>query len=159
MANVSADPATAQQLEERPIQRHPRVQVRMKVRLSTIDPETDPWTGKTFYRHSEETCANVSLSGAFVVTKETIPPGRRVLLEFELPAGREVQTTARVAWTKTAMSAGSPAGGPRESGIGVEFHGGARAQLLELERFVARSLRRRHLTSEASAHHTRPARG
>jgi Tfp pilus assembly protein PilZ len=132
-------------------QLHPRLSIALRVRLSTIDAETDPWTGKPFFRSSEETCANVSLGGAFVATKETIPTGRRLLLEFELPGGREVQLTARVAWTTSSLSS-SPAGTNGEPGIGVEFIGAPRDQLIELERFVARSFRRRRrLASEQRA--------
>lgn len=138
-------------------QRHPRLSVKMRVRLSTIDAETDPWTGKTFFRTSEETCANVSQSGAFVVTQETIAPGRRVLLELEIPGGRDVQATARVAWSKTAMAVSSPAGQDQECGIGVEFLGGPR-ELIELEQFITRSLRRRRIASEANVQYATPHR-
>jgi len=130
-------------------QRYPRLAVRLRVRLSTIDSETDPFSGKPFFRMSEETCANVSRGGAFVVTNETIPIGRRVLLELELPGGREVQATARVAWSIPSTTA-TPAGIERDCGIGVEFLGEPRDQLLELERFLARSFRRRRLTSNES---------
>jgi Tfp pilus assembly protein PilZ len=119
------------------------------VRLSTIEAQTDPWTGKPFFRMSEETCANVSRGGAFVVTRETIPIGRRVLLEFELPGGRDLQATARVVWNDPSRAT-SPAGSDREFGIGVEFLGEPRDQQLELERFLARSFRRRRLTSSDS---------
>jgi hypothetical protein len=132
---------------DRPTQKFARLAVRMDVRVSTIDPETDPWTGKTFFRSSEETCANVSRGGAFVVTKETIPRGRRLLVELVLPDGREVQTMARVAWS-SSIAQGAPAGQREERGIGVEFLGGSRNQLLELERFIARSFRRRQRTAD-----------
>jgi hypothetical protein len=41
-----------------------------------------------------------------------------------------------------------------QCGIGVEFLGGARDQLVELERFVARSFRRRRLTANESGYVT-----
>ena len=129
-------------------QKHPRLCVRMRARISTIDPETDPWTGKTFFRTSVETCANVSRGGAFVATTESIPPGRRVLLELEIPGGRQVQAVGRVAWTKTPLAAGAPAGNNDPVGIGVDFLGGPRHQVLELEQFIARSLRRRRLSDK-----------
>ena len=144
------------QREARPTQRYPRLSIRMQVRLSTIDAETDPWTGKSFFRTSEETCANVSRGGAFVVTSEPIPVGRRVLLDFELPGGREIQALACVSWTTTG--AASPAGSSGDAGIGVEFTAGPRDQLLELERFVARSFRRRRLTSTDHANYGAAAR-
>ncbi len=132
-------------------QKHPRLTVRMRARISTIDSETDPWTGKTFFRTSQETCANVSRGGAFVATTESIPAGRRVLLELEIPGGRQVQAVGRVAWTKTPLAAGMPAGNDDQAGIGVEFLGGPRDQVLELERFIARSLRRRRLSDKAGS--------
>jgi len=127
-------------------QKHPRLAVAMRARISTIDPETDPWTGKTFFRTSQETCANVSKGGAFVATAESIPPGRRVLLELEIPGGRQVQTVGRVAWTRTPLAPSAPPGSRHQVGIGVEFLGGPRDQLLDLERFITRSLQRRRRT-------------
>ena len=129
-------------------QKHPRLSVRMRARISTIDPETDPWTGKTFFRTSQETCATVSRGGAVVATTESIPPGRRVLLELEIPGGRQIQAVGRVAWTRTALAASPPAGSGGRVGIGVEFVGGPRDQRLELEQFIARSLRRRRLADK-----------
>ena len=128
----------------------PRLSVRMRVKISTIDPEIDPWTGKTFFRTSEETCGNVSRGGAFVLTDEIVAPGRRLLLELEVPGGESVQTIGRVAWSRTSLSAGEPAGSANGAGIGVEFLGGPRDQRLRLERFLARSARRRRLAESAA---------
>jgi Tfp pilus assembly protein PilZ len=139
--------------DDRATQQHPRVSVEMPARLSTIDPETDPVTGNRFFRSSQETCANVSKGGAFVATRETIPAGRRVLLELELPGGRRVQAIGRVAWTKTTLALGMPAGKEGQAGIGVEFVGGPRDQLLALEEFIARSIRRRRLDDQPSTSH------
>jgi hypothetical protein len=128
-------------------QQDPRVQIRLRARISTIDPETDPFTGKPFFRTCEESSANLSQSGVFVAMRDTIPPGRRVLIEIDLPGDRTVQTVGRVAWTRTTSSAEkAPAGaaqGKTESGVGIEFLGGPRHELQALESFVARTLRRR----------------
>ena len=140
-------------------QKHPRLTVQMRARISTIDSETDPWTGKAFFRTSQETCANVSRGGAFVATMESIPAGRRVLLELEIPGGRQVQAVGRVAWTKTPLAQRAPAGDSGQAGIGVEFVGGPRDQLLELERFIARSLRRRRLADKPGAGYEAADRG
>lgn len=129
----------------------PRISVRMRVRISTIDPETDPWTGKTYFRTSEETCANVSRGGAFVETREMIAPGSRLLLELELPGGHSVQAMGRVAWTKARLSHDPPAGKNAQSGIGVEFLGGPPGQRLALERFLARSTRRQRLANDPAS--------
>jgi len=48
--------------------REPRVPLNAPVRISTIDPETDPGTGRRFFRSSDEVCANVSRTGLFIRT-------------------------------------------------------------------------------------------
>jgi Tfp pilus assembly protein PilZ len=126
-----------------------RIAVQLRARISTIDPETDPLTGKPFFRTCDETCANVSRGGVFVSTRESIPAGRRVLVELEIPGGRLIQTVGRVAWARVTLpseAADAPAGTTSETpepGIGIEFVAGAREERIALERFVARSIRRR----------------
>ncbi len=127
----------------------PRISVRLRARISTIDPETDPFSGKLFFRTSDETCANVSRGGAFVSMRETIPPGRRLLVELEIPGGQQIQAVGRVAWTRTTMATEMPAGEDRESGIGIQFLGGTRDEMQALERFVTRTLRREQLATDA----------
>jgi Tfp pilus assembly protein PilZ len=132
----------------------PRISVRLRARISAIDPETDPFTGKPFFRTCDETCANVSRGGAFVSTHDPIPAGRRVLVELEIPGGRQIQIAGRVAWTRVTLpfdGADAPAGGPAlraEPGVGIEFLGGRREERIALERFVARSIRRRRRDSD-----------
>jgi Tfp pilus assembly protein PilZ len=113
--------------------RHPRITAQLAVRISTIEPERDPWTGRPFFRASHETCANVSRGGAFVHTSEPLTPGRRILLEFELPDGAELEAIGRVAWTKRVMS---PHERDRQAGIGVEFLGGNPEQFSALEAYI-----------------------
>ncbi len=64
---------------ERGPQRFPRVATAVPVRVSTVDPETDPNDGKLFFRSSEETTANLSRGGAFVRSWEPLAAGRRVV--------------------------------------------------------------------------------
>ena len=123
-------------------QSDPRISVQLRARISTIDPETDPFTGKPFFRSCDETCANVSRSGAFVSMREAIPPGRRLLVELEIPGGQQIQAFGRVAWARTTLSSEAPAGEEAESGVGIQFLGGPRDELQALERFVSRSIRR-----------------
>jgi uncharacterized protein (TIGR02266 family) len=135
----------------------PRVSARLPARISTIDPETDPFTGKSFFRTCEETSANVSEGGLFVAMRETIPPGRRVLVELELPGGRVIQTPGRVAWTRTKTRAElEPAGSAaiREPGVGIEFVGAHPDDRRALERFLTRSLRRRPPSGQPGATRT-----
>ena len=107
--------------------------MRTAVRLSTIDPETDPSTGRRYFRTSEETCADVSRGGAYVETDEALSTGRRVLLEIDLPEGAPLQTVGRIAWTKTALKPADPTERP---GMGIEFVGALPEELDRIERFV-----------------------
>ena len=113
--------------------RHRRVEALLPVRISTLEPERDPWTGRPFFRASQETCANVSRGGAYVQTGEPLSPGRRVLLEITLPDGRPVEAIGRIAWSKRVLT-------PRErdvqAGIGIEFLGGAAEQFSALENYI-----------------------
>jgi hypothetical protein len=113
--------------------RHPRIETDVAVRISTIEPERDPWTGRPFFRASQEICANVSRGGAFVKTTEPLDPGRRLLVEVHLPTGRALEAIGRVAWTKRIMT---PHSRDAESGIGIEFIGGASEQFGALEKFI-----------------------
>ena len=110
--------------------RHRRVEATIPVRISTIEPEKDPWTGRPFFRASQETCANVSRGGAFVSTTEPLAPGRRILLEIELPDGSPLVAIGRFAWTRRVMA---PLERDSGAGIGVEFLGGPSDQLSALE--------------------------
>lgn len=100
--------------------RHERVALTLPVRVSSIDPETDPHTGLPCFRAMREVCANVSRGGAYIRTTDPLSPGRRVLLELELPDGASFETVGRIAWSRTVLS---PSGSV-ECGSGVEFLGG-----------------------------------
>jgi hypothetical protein len=118
-----------------PPRRHRRISASFPVRISTIEPELDPWTGRRYFRASQERCANLSRGGAFVRTTELLDPGKRVLLEMQLPNGSQVEAVGRVAWTKRALSPGRP---EPDSGVGIEFLGGATEELLALEAWLER---------------------
>ncbi len=113
-----------------------RIPATFPVRISTIEPERDPWTGRNYFRASQETCANVSRGGAFVRTTELLLPGRRVLIELQLPNGSQVEAVGRVAWTKRVLTPEQP---EPDSGVGVEFLGGAADQLAALEDFITKA--------------------
>jgi len=115
--------------------RHRRVEVESTIRLSTIDPEIDPWTGRPFFRACEEACSNVSRGGALVRTREPLLPGRRLLLELELPGGIAFEAIARVAWSRPEIDADHRAS--FGYGLGVEFLGGTPEHLARLESFLA----------------------
>jgi uncharacterized protein (TIGR02266 family) len=116
--------------------RSERVRADIPVRISTIEPDLDPLTGRTYFRASQERCINLSRGGVFVATHELLAPGRRVLVELSLPDGEQVEAIGRVAWTKRAMRSASAAG--PDCGVGIEFLGGAAEQLSALEEFVKR---------------------
>jgi len=113
--------------------RYDRIAATLPVRVSTIEPEQDPFTGRPFFRALQETCANVSRGGAFVTTRESLTPGRRVLLELSLPGGAQIETIGRVAWTKQVLT---PDGSEPDSGIGIEFLGGASEHFSALENYL-----------------------
>lgn len=113
--------------------RHRRVHTAFPVRISTIEPERDPYTGRPFFRASHEVCANVSRGGAFVQTREPLDPGRRLLVEVHLPGGRPLEAIGRVAWTKRILE---PRSADPASGIGIEFIGGSAEQFAALEDYI-----------------------
>jgi uncharacterized protein (TIGR02266 family) len=114
--------------------RHPRVPVELPVRLSTIDPQIDPRTGRPYFRASREICANLSRGGLFIRTRDPISPGRRVLIELHLPDGQPVEAVGRIAWSKRVLA---PAGGAEDDGVGIEILGAPGEQLEALESFIS----------------------
>ena len=131
-----------------------RIPVNVKVRISTIDPETDPSTGKPYFRSSEETCADVSRGGTFIETREPISPGRRLLVEIDLPGGPPIQTIGRVAWTRTVLE---PSGDSIRSGFGIEFVGGSPEHQAQLQQFVDHKRRPKRGPANRSGWETPPA--
>ena len=123
----------SQDIQDRERRRHRRVPARVPVRISTIEPERDPWTGRPFFRATEETSGNLSPGGAFVRTAEPLKPGRRVLLEFHLPQGQPVEAIGRVAWTRRVLA---PDEREHDGGVGIEFTGGVPDQLAQLNAFL-----------------------
>ena len=117
----------------RRIRRYPRHSVQMQVRISSIDPETDPGTGRPRFRSSTETIRMLSRGGAFIESSDPLPPGQRILVELELP-DRGLEVVGRVAWSKITPGARSGAGI-----VGVEFIGGGDDAFRELDRFLERS--------------------
>ena len=113
--------------------RYERIAAGIAVRLSTIEPERDPWTGRPFFRSLQETCENVSRGGVFVKTREALDPGRRLLIEIRLPTGQPLEAIGRIAWVKRTVSANQD---EAESGVGIEFLGGAAEQFAALEDYI-----------------------
>ncbi len=116
-------------------QRHARIMTSVPVRISTVDAERDPDTGKLFFRSTETTTANLSLGGAYVHSWEPLTAGRRVIVSIDLPDGQEIQVVARVAWTRRELRQ-AEANKIEEPGYGLEFIGGSRAELAALDAFV-----------------------
>ncbi|MDP6979642.1 MAG: PilZ domain-containing protein [Myxococcota bacterium] len=123
-------------------QEHRRVNVRVPIRISTVDPERDHRTGKLYFFTSDEVSANISRGGAFVATPEDLEPGRRVLVEIDIPNGSNIQTLGRVVWKRLGNGRVdvSPATRP---GVGIEFTGDRSDQLSELDRYITGASRRR----------------
>ena len=120
--------------------RHARVPANIPVRISTIEPDLDPLTGRAYFRASLERCSNLSRGGAFIQTTELLDPGRRLLLELSLPDGAQVEAIGRVAWTQRSLRAPSDP----NCGVGVEFLGGATEHFNVLEEFVRRGAHEGH---------------
>ena len=116
------------------LRRHTRVSAGMGVRISTIEPDRDPWTGRPVFRASSETCANLSRGGAYVRTDQPLAPGRRILMELSIPNGPSFEAIGRVAWSRRITS---PGAGDEGSGIGIEFLGAAADHFQALESYLA----------------------
>jgi uncharacterized protein (TIGR02266 family) len=113
--------------------RYERIAAGIAVRISSIEPERDPWTGRPFFRSLQETCENVSRGGVFVKTDEPFDPGRRLLVEIKLPTGQPLEAIGRVAWVKRSVN-----DDPSEnvSGVGIEFLGAASEHFEALEDYI-----------------------
>jgi hypothetical protein len=116
-------------------QKHPRVSMAVPVRITTVDAEIDPNTGKAFFRSDEATTANLSRGGAYVRSWEPLASGRRVVVTIALPQGAELQLVGRVAWTRRELRPEAMQG-IEAPGYGVEFVGGSSAELAALERHL-----------------------
>ncbi|MAE94908.1 MAG: hypothetical protein CL910_09635 [Deltaproteobacteria bacterium] len=101
--------------------RHERVAVHVPVRVSTIDAETDPRTGRPYFRDTREYVANLSRGGAFIRTNDPPSPGRRVLVQIHVPDAEPIETIGRIAWSRTVLA---PSGESEDGGAGVEFLAG-----------------------------------
>lgn len=149
MSETTPEASVAKPIE-RAKQCSKRVNLRVPIRISTIDPEKDPETGKLYFYTSQEVSANISRGGAFVATPEPIDPGRRVLVEIEIPNGSNIQTIGRVVWKRVnpLKTEVNPA---RRSGIGIQFTGGRPDLLNELDRYIKLAAPRRSKNSDFSS--------
>ena len=116
------------------LQRYPRTAMAVPVRISTVDPEIDPNTGKPFFRSAEETTANLSHGGAFFRSWEPLAAGRRVIVAIDLPSGEEIQLTGRVVWTRREIR--RPINDIEATGYGVEFSASSNNELDVLDRLI-----------------------
>jgi len=123
------------------LQQFPRVATAVPVRVSTVDPEVDPTTGRAFFRTAEETTANLSRGGAYVRTWEPLAAGRRVVLTLDLSerqnGSQELQLVGQVVWTRRELTAGAGSG-LEQPGYGVEFIEGSRFELDALAAHLTR---------------------
>ena len=117
------------------VQRFARIAGAVEVRISTVDPETDPSTGTTFFRSAEETTATLSQGGAYVRSWEPLEAGRRVVVDINLPRTEPLQLVARVVWTQRQLRSNRP-GELDSPGYGIEFGEGSRTDLARLGRYL-----------------------
>ncbi len=117
------------------VQRYPRVATSVPIRISTVDPETDPTTGKLFFRSAEETIANLSRGGVYLRSWEPLEAGRRVIVAIELNSGKEIQLAGHVVWTRRQLRH-DPAQDIEAPGYGVEFYATSNHELDGLDRLI-----------------------
>ena len=117
------------------LQKFPRWETCVPVRISTVDPEVDPDTAVRFYRATEATTANLSRGGVFVHSWEPLAAGRRVIVALDLPAGGELQLVGQVVWTRRKLT--PRAAGPVEApGYGIEFVAQSRAEQAAIQQVL-----------------------
>ena len=123
----------------RRVQAHARRGLRWPVRVSAIDPEIDPESGLPCYLSLEASSVNLSEGGVFVPCEDTLTPGRRVVVEVDLPAGSTVQALGEVVWRRAPRAARS---GDRPAGIGIVFKGMPRSSAVALAEALAPARRK-----------------
>jgi hypothetical protein len=112
--------------------RHPLASA---VRVSTIDSEFDPASGRSYFRTSHETSVDFSRGGLSLRTGDPMRPGRRVLIEVADPDGETIEAVGRVAWVRV-----DPRNeGAQWIGVGVEFLGGQASAISRLDAMLATS--------------------
>lgn len=124
-----ADDARAQGQEIGNRRRFQRRPMRSTVRISTIDPDLDPASGRSFFRTSHETSVDFSRGGLSLRTRDPMRTGRRVLIEVDGPDGRRAEAVGRVAWVRLDPHNR----GEAWIGVGVEFLGGEVASLSQID--------------------------
>ena len=115
-----ADDARAHEQDAGNRRRFRRRPMRSTVRISTIDPELDPSSGRSYFRTSHETSVDFSRGGLSLRTRDPMRTGRRVLIEVDGPDGRKVEAVGRVAWVRLDPHNR----GEAWIGVGVELLGG-----------------------------------
>lgn len=122
------------------LQKFPRTATAVPVRVSTVDPEVDPTTGRTFFRSAEETTGNLSRGGVYVRSWEPLASGRRVVITLDLSDARdgsdELQLVGRVVWARRRLTQSGDV--LEQPGYGVEFTGGTREELERLDAHLKR---------------------
>lgn len=115
--------------------RHSRWVSQLPVRVSTIDADVDPRSGRRYFRSFREWSSNLSRGGVFVKTRESLDPGSRLLIEVSLPSGETLEAVGRVAWTRHGCG-GAAAADELGQGVGVKFIGATAEQMVALERYL-----------------------
>lgn len=127
MPDTDDTPAREQEVGNR--RRYRRRPMSSTVRISTIDPELDPASGRSYFRTSHEASVDFSRGGLSLRTRDPMRTGRRILIEVDGPDGHSVEAVGRVAWVRLdPRNQGEP-----WIGVGVEFLGGEAAALSQLD--------------------------
>ena len=119
--------------------RETRTEVALVVNTSSIDPLSDPITGRSCYQasHSDIT---LNLSRRGVCLRCATPPsvGARLLLEIQMPGeDSPVEVVGRTCWARVEFVPGEKGGARAVARVGVELLGGSATALDRYERCLA----------------------
>lgn len=135
-----------------------RLRAVFPVRITTLDPETDPATGESFYRLVEETTADLSRGGAFIRSWEPLPAGRRLVAEIELPDQERIELHAQVAWTQRQVRSLDDQAAPiAQPGYGIQFLYNNPAGLAALDHHLTNQPGQESTTSSATPNEPTPS--
>ena len=111
----------------------------LPIRISTVDPERDPATGKPVFRILEEKRFNLSRGGACIRSWDLLAEGTRLALSLQLTpselSGRALEFEGRVVWTQRSVVPNA-SGGFAPPAYGIEFVEGSRFEFAAPDNYL-----------------------
>ncbi|MEQ1823336.1 MAG: PilZ domain-containing protein [Fimbriimonadaceae bacterium] len=120
--NITAHEFGWEQVDRR---RYPRFEVGLSATLRAVIEEN----GYAELRYIQATTKDVSLGGAWLMTKENLPSDILVEFQMTLPDGQALRILSNVKWSNTA----------EKSGIGVEFIDFLSGSRQQLQQFFSKA--------------------